>query len=275
MSYCICIENENNFCMFCKVFVENLNLETSWEFIFATTFHKFGLNWQQLNSVNIKFPLRYIRDCFSLVSLTNWFSTIFCILICAFPDIHLFLISCNLLRFCNRLWTFSTHFCSFANRFCSFLLVYQSFLLVSTCLPFTSCLYSFMRRSSHFYSCTQGSTTSFIKLGLKRESYQLESSLASHFGGTFSPGGTTTCLQRNFSGHKESCKYCKWYFDQFLERILLRLGSNGIALNLMKCVFSKDSVRWLFSKDGNKPDRSELEEIEEVHTPKNAKNLRN
>ena len=83
-----------------------------------------------------------------------------------------------------------------------------------------------MRRSSHLYSCTQGSTTSFIKLGLKRESYQLESSLASHsittsklkreetlqktyFGGTFSPGGTTTCLQRNFSGHKESCKYCK------------------------------------------------------------------
>ena len=30
MSYCICIENENNLktCMFCKVFVDNLNLDT-------------------------------------------------------------------------------------------------------------------------------------------------------------------------------------------------------------------------------------------------------
>ena len=55
----------------------------------------------------------------------------------------------------------------------------------------------------------------------------------------------------------------------------MRLDSNGIALNLMKCVFSKDSVQWLFSKDGNKPDRSELAEIEEAYTPKNAKNLRN
>ena len=39
MSYCSCKENENNlkFRIFCKLFIDNLNLETSWEFIFATT----------------------------------------------------------------------------------------------------------------------------------------------------------------------------------------------------------------------------------------------
>ena len=47
--------------MFYKVFVNNLNLETSWEFIFTTTrknqqstFHSFALNWQHLNYLNIK-----------------------------------------------------------------------------------------------------------------------------------------------------------------------------------------------------------------------------
>ena len=37
--YCVCIENEHNLkcCMFLKTFVGNLNLETSWEFIFVTT----------------------------------------------------------------------------------------------------------------------------------------------------------------------------------------------------------------------------------------------
>ena len=39
MLYCVCIENEHNLkCyMFLKIFVGNLNLETSREFIFATT----------------------------------------------------------------------------------------------------------------------------------------------------------------------------------------------------------------------------------------------
>ena len=37
--------------------------------------------------------------------------------------------------------------------------------------------------------------------------------------------------------------------------------------------FSKDSLQWLLSKEGNKTDRSKLEETENTHTPKNAKNL--
>ena len=81
--------------------------------------------------------------------LGNWFSTIFCIFIYSFPDIHLFLINCNLFRFRNRLWTFLTHFYSFTSGFCAFVLVYQTFVLVSTRLPFTSCFYSFTNR---FYS---------------------------------------------------------------------------------------------------------------------------
>ena len=115
---------------------------------------------------------------FSRVFLANWFSPMFCIFIGSFPDIHLFLINRNLFRFRNRLWIFSTHFCSFTNRFCSFLLVYQWFQILSTRLPFTSRLYSFVSRSTHFCLFTQGST-SFTKLGLKSRFHQLESSLAS------------------------------------------------------------------------------------------------
>ena len=89
----------------------------------------------------------------------------------------MFLLSCNLLRFRNRLCTFSRHVCSFTNRFCSFLLFYQSLLQVSTRLPFTSRLYSFGSRSTHFYSFTQDST-SFIKLGLRSGFHQLKLSLA-------------------------------------------------------------------------------------------------
>ena len=37
--------------------------------------------------------------------------------------------------------------------------------------------------------------------------------------------------------------------------------------------FSKDSLQWLLSKEGNKLDRSKFEETENTHTPKNAKNL--
>ena len=77
-----------------------------------------------------------------------------------------------------------------------------------------------------------------------------------------------------FPGYKESCKYCRWYFDQFLEKILLRLGSNGIILNLMNCLFPKDSLQWFFSQEGNKPDRSRVEKTEKTHTPKNTKNFR-
>ena len=99
-----------------------------------------------------------LNTLFSRMSLANYFSTIFCIFICSFPEIHLFLINCNLFWFCNRLWNFSTHFCFSNNRFCSFLLVYLLFLLVSTCLSLTSRLYMFM---SHFFS--------FLLIYLKEE----------------------------------------------------------------------------------------------------------
>ena len=42
----------------------------------------------------------------------------------------------------------------------------------------------------------------------------------------------------------------------------------------MKCLLSKDSLQCFFSKEGNKPNRSKLEEIEKTHTPKNTKNSR-
>ena len=85
-----------------------------------------------------------LKTLFSRVSLVNWFSTIFCIFICCFLDIHLFHISRNLFQFRNRLGTFSTNVYSFPNRFCLFLIAYQSFLLVSTHLPFASRFYSFL-----------------------------------------------------------------------------------------------------------------------------------
>ena len=62
----------------------------------------------------------------------SWFSTIFCIFICAFPDINLFFINCNLFRFLNyifllvcelflpastRLLVVSTHLYLFSNSF--------------------------------------------------------------------------------------------------------------------------------------------------------------
>ena len=47
---------------------------------------------------------------------------------------------------------------------------------------------------------------------------------------------------------------------------LLRLNSNGVTLNLKNCLFSKDSPQWFFSKEGNKPDRSKLEETEKTRT---------
>ena len=94
-----------------------------------------------------------------------------------------------------------------------------------------------------------------------------------YFKGVFSPGETITCPQRNFSGHKESCKYSTLYFDQFLEKILLRFDSNGITLNLMNCLFSKDSLQCVFSREGIQPDRSKLQETGKRSTLKNAKNI--
>ena len=42
----------------------------------------------------------------------------------------------------------------------------------------------------------------------------------------------------------------------------------------MKCLFAKDSLQWLFSKKGNEPDRSKLEEIGKTHTRKTAKEFK-
>ena len=44
--------------------------------------------------------------------------------------------------------------------------------------------------------------------------------------------------------------------------VLLRLDSNIMTLNLMKCFISNDSFQWVFPKDGNKPDKSMLEKTE-------------
>ena len=86
-----------------------------------------------------------LKTLFSRVSLANWFNTVFCIFICSFPGINLFLISCNLFRFRNRLWSFSTYFYLFTNGFCSLLHVYHFLPTVSTCLPFlTTSFYLFI-----------------------------------------------------------------------------------------------------------------------------------
>ena len=54
----------------------------------------------------------------------------------------------------------------------------------------------------------------------------------------------------------------------------MRLDSNGVTLNPMKCLFSNDSLQGFFSKEGNKPGISKLEETEKTHTAKNKKKLR-
>ena len=121
------------------------------------------------------------------------------------------------------------------------------------------------------------------KFGLKRGFYQLESSLASHsitrfwikkrkkkrykrlWGYNFS--------RRNYNKPSEKFfrAYCRWYFHKFFKRTLLRLDQNVITVNFKKCLLS---FQWFFSKEGNKTGRSELEETEETHTLKNAKQLR-
>ena len=63
-------------------------------------------------------------------------------------------------------------------------------------------------------------------------------------------------------------------FRPILRMDFFALDSNGIILNLMKCLSPKDSLQWFFSKKGNKPGRSKLERNEKKHTPKNAKSLR-
>ena len=165
-------------------------------FIFAamrsqqSTFHWFGPNWQQFHSLSIKLKLKQnyslktnLETLFGHVPLANWFNTIVCFLFAHFL-IHLFLISCNLLRFCNHFWTFSICFYSFTNCFWLFLLDYQSCLLVYTRLLSTCRLYSFVSHCTHFYWFAHGSSR-FIKRDSKIGFNELESSLASHCITTF------------------------------------------------------------------------------------------
>ena len=42
-------------------------------------------------------------------------------------------------------------------------------------------------------------------------------------------------------------------FRPILKMDFFALDSNGIILNLMKCLSPKDSLQWFFSKKGNKP----------------------
>ena len=50
-------------------------------------------------------------------------------------------------------------------------------------------------------------------------------------------------LRENFPGIKRVENIADGFFDQFLERILLWLDLNGISLNFMKYLFSKDSLQ--------------------------------
>ena len=105
---------------------------------------------------------------------------------------------------------------------------------------------------------------------------ELKTLQETYFWGIISPGGTTTCHQRIFSGHKESCKYCRCYFHLFLERILLRLYSNGITLNFKKCLFSKNSLLFnVFFQERYLTRKIRVRRNwKSAHTEKNAKHLR-
>ena len=65
------------------------------------------------------------------MSLTTWFSALFYIFICSFPDNHLFLINWNLLQFLNYLLLL------LSELFPPICLNYYSFLPISCCLPVT------------------------------------------------------------------------------------------------------------------------------------------
>ena len=107
--------------------------------------------------------------------LANWFRTIFCIFICSLPDIHLFLISCNLfvLPTSTRLLIISTRFHLFTSCFYYFLLVchlpvvFTRLQVVSTRFyPFTKLFYSFTSR--FIFKCLQ---KSHIQLPTKKTYY--------------------------------------------------------------------------------------------------------
>ena len=104
--------------------------------------------------------------------LANWFRTIFCIFICSLPDIHLFLINCNLfvLPTSTRLLIVSARFHLFTSRFYYFLLVYHLPVVFTRLRVVSTCFYPFYQtfplvyQSLHILVLTQESyPTSNIK----------------------------------------------------------------------------------------------------------------
>ena len=62
--------------------------------------------------------------------------------------------------------------------------------------------------------------------------------------------------------------------DLALAKVLERCGEKGVTLNLKKCVFSKENLKffgYIFSKDGMKPNFDKVEEIKNTSTPENVK----
>ena len=129
-----------------------------------------------------------LKTLFSRVFSANWFSTIFCIFICSLPDIHLFLINCNLfvLPTSTRLLIVSARFHLFTSRFYYFLLVYHlpvvftRLRVVSTRLPVASYFSAYTRVISNFQhkkpiiEKSQSSLSSSSRKIRKLQKYQVD-----------------------------------------------------------------------------------------------------
>ena len=142
-----------------------------------------------------------------------------------------------------------------------------------------------MGRSARLSAFTQGFTIC-TTIGWRSGFHQLESSLASHsitlqikkrkktlqktyFLGIFSPGGTTICPQVCWA--LRELQISQRIFWTIFRKDFIAIRLDGYYINLVKCLFSKDSLQYFFSKEGNKPNRSKLEEIEKMHAPKKHK----
>ena len=65
--------------------------------------------------------------------------------------------------------------------------------------------------------------------------------------------------------------------DMTLKKVLHRFEEKGLTLNLRKCVFSQNELKfygYIFSGDGMKPNPSKVEEIRNTPVPKDAKELK-
>ena len=62
--------------------------------------------------------------------------------------------------------------------------------------------------------------------------------------------------------------------DMTLKKVLHRFEEKGLTLNLRKCVFNQNELKfygYIFSGDGMKPNPSKVEEIQNTPVPKDAK----